>query len=421
MTQIRDGLRALAEQAPRGTLPDGFYERVRARHRGRRAAAVAAVAVLLVVAGIGWGVRLGGDPPVPGQAHAGAAIATALPVPPWYTGGSGDLGVTAAIYGGPATTGEWQEGRFAGLSADGRRCRYFTDPVYGVPGSEVLLSPDGTRIARDGTVTSLVTGAQQRVPGEVRAFSPDGTLVVHQDGPTVGLFDLARRADIARIDVGDRWVVPGLGAAVAPGNDKVALMLGPAVVVYDVRTGTLLDTLPADAGVLTGPGAWLPDGSAFATAYHTVGDNGWQLVLNGGTLTDQLARMVPEARWVRLLGWRADHTAVAIIGDLVPGAAPIEAQWAQPGPYAAPDALASRVVEVSPTWTRTVLRTPAGIHDLDVAADLAVAGAFGPPGDPGYGARSNPVVYLSSMFVFVGGAMLAAVLTHRRRTARRIQ
>jgi hypothetical protein len=74
---------------------------------------------------------------------------------------------------------------------------------------------------------------------------------------------------------------------------------------------------------------------------------------------------------------------------------------------------------VSPSTSKTLLRTPDGIRDLDVAADLAVAGAFRPPGDPGFGARSNPVVYVGSLCLFVGGAMLAAAVVHRARRRRR--
>ena len=76
-------------------------------------------------------------------------------------------------------------------------------------------------------------------------------------------------------------------------------------------------------------------------------------------------------------------------------------------------------MEVSAAGARTVLQTPTGLRDLDVAADLAVAGAFRPGGDPGFSTASNPVVYLGSLCLVVGGAMLAAVVVHRRRVTRR--
>ncbi|MET7423190.1 hypothetical protein [Dactylosporangium sp. NPDC005555] len=420
MTNVRAGLRALADRAPRGSLPDGFYEAARARHRGRRAAALAAVAVLLVVVGAGWAVRAGGGPSVP-AGGSGPGIATELPVPPWYTG-SGGLGVTAAVYGGPATTGDWQEGRLAGLSADGDRVRVLGGAVYAAPGFEVLLSPDGTRIAHDGTVSSLTGGADIRVPGEVRAFSPDGTLVVYQSGGTVGVHDLARHTDVARVDVGGSWVVPGFSAAVAPGNDRLALMTNQAVSVYDLRTSRLLYLLRWADGVLTGPGAWLPDGSAFATATRT--NDVWTVALHAGAdgtvLADRALAPVFDARYLRLLGWRADGTAVAVAGVPAPGAVSLENSWTTAwGPYTDLGSSGARLVEIRPDGVREVLRTPAGVRDLDVAASLAIAGSFLPPGDPGFGARSNPVVYVSSMCVFVGGAMLAAVLVHRRRVRRR--
>lgn len=422
MNDVRAGLRALAEQAPRGALPDGFYEAARARHRGRRAAALAAVAVLLLVVGAGWAARPGGDgAAVPSQGSR-LGVPTRLPVPPWYTGGAGDIGVTAAIYGGPATTGDWQEGRFAALSADGDRCRIFPDAVYASPGFEALLSPDGTRIALAGTVTSLVTGRRTAVPGEVRAFSPDGTLVVYQDGTGAGVFDLARRTVTGHVDTGE-WLVPGFAVAVAPGNDRVAVMAGGRLTVYDLRTARPAYTVPLDGAALTGPGAWLPDGSAFATAVRTGADT-WTVVLrratDGAVLDDRRLAPVAGARYVRLLGWRADGTAVAVAGVPGAGTEPVEARWRDAwGPYRDLGSAGAKVVEVGPAGVREVLRTPAGVPELDVAADLAVAGAFRPPGDPGFGAASNPVVYLGSMCGFVGAAMLAAAVVHRRTARRR--
>lgn len=415
MNGIRAGLRAMAEEAPRGILPEDFYARTRATHRGRKTAALATVVVVLLVTAAGWAVRTGGHAAQPAQ--GGTGIPARLPLPPWYTGGSNGIGITAAIYGGPATTGEWQEGRFAALSADGERCRVFNGSVYTPPGFEALLSPDGTRIAREGTVTSLVTGKRTTLPGEVRAFSPDGTLVVYQDGSTVGVRDLARPADTARIDVGPSWLVPGFAAAVAPGNDRVALMLDRRIMVYDLRTGRLLYLVHAGGDALTGPGAWLPDGSAFAMAVHVKADE-WRLVLrrgeDGAELTDRPFARVTGARYLRLLGWHPDGTALAVAGVPVAGSMTLENSWGTRwGPYSDVGSSAARVLEIRPDGSRELLRTPAGIPDLDVAVDLA--GAFLPPGDPGFGARSNPIVYLGSMCLFVGGAMIAAVVVRRRR------
>ncbi len=419
---IRAGLRALADQAPRGALPDGFYEAARARHRGRRAAALTAVAVLLLVTGVGWALRPGDDGATQPAQGGGPGIATSLPVPPWYTGGTGDLGVTAAIYGGPATTDGLREGRFAGLSADGERCRVFGggSTGYTAPGFDALLSPDGTRIAREGTVTSLLDGTTIGIPGDVKAFSPDGTLVVYQSVSTVGVYDLGRRAATAQIDE-TRWLIPGGPVAVAPGNDRMAVATGDELTVYDLRTGRSSYTLPLDGGELAGHGAWLPDGSAFATAARA--GTTWTLMLrratDGAVLDERRFAPVTDARYLRLLGWRADGTAVAVAGIPVPGAKPpVVRRGGEWGPYSDLGASGARVVEVGPAEVRTVLRTPAGVRELDVAADLAVAGAFRPPGDPGFGAGANPVVYLGGLCLVVGCVTLAVVVVRRNRRGR---
>ncbi|GAA0738214.1 hypothetical protein Drose_01475 [Dactylosporangium roseum] len=442
MTRLQDGLRTLAEQAPRATLPADFFDLARARHRARRARAAAtatvAVVVVLLVVGIGWAVRPAG----PASTAAGTTapgIPTTLTPPPWYTAAVevAAIGPVAAIFGGAATTDDWNEGRFGAVAAAGNRYRVFDDAVYTPPGFEALLSPDGRYIARNHQVRSLVSGERIPVPGEIRAFSPDGALVVYETGngeprqSRVGVYDLARRTDVASLDLGDRWLVPGWSAALSGDHRRLALQVGDELRLYTVGRDTPDATIRLSSETLAGPGAWLPGGTAVATA-HRDADDRWRLVVrdartglpaDAATPADPAPPAATGARYVRLLGWRADGTAVAITGVPRPGAGPAQLVWDHAwGPFTDHGSARARLVALRPgaTAQQVLLETPDGISELDVAADLALAGAFRDgTGPTDYGALRHPVVFVSAAAASVAAAVLLAVVLGRRRAHRR--
>ncbi|WP_432989807.1 hypothetical protein [Dactylosporangium sp. CA-233914] len=442
MTRLHDGLRTLAEQTPRATLPADFFDLARARHRTRRiraaATATVAVVVVLLAVGIGWAVRPAGQSSIPAGTTT-PGIPTTLTPPPWYTAAAdaAALGPAAAIFGGDATTGDWNEGRFGAVAASGNRYRVFNDVVYTPPGFEALLSPDGRYIARNHQVRSLVTDERISVPGEIRAFSPDGALVVYETGngeprqSRVGVYDLARRTDVASLDIGDQWLVPGWSAALSGDHRRLALQVGDELRLYTVGGDTPDTTIQLSSETLAGPGAWLPSGTAVVTA-HRDADDRWRLVVRDartGLPADTAASADPalpaatDARYVRLLGWRPDGTAIAITGVPRAGAGPAQLVWEHAwSPFTDHGSARARLVALRPgaATQQVLLETPDGISELDVAADLALAGAFrDATGATDYGFLHHPLGFVAAAAASVAAAALLAAVHHRRRARRR--
>jgi WD40 repeat protein len=138
------------------------------------------------------------------------------------------------------------------------------------------ISPDGTRLAtasaggvslRELANGDLLTAVGEGVSAGDVAFSPDGSTVafVHADGGTAEVWDLARRARIARLPV--RGESGSYAIAFSPDGESVATgpLADPYVRVWDVDTGDLIRKLDqGSAGALTLD--FSPDGRILAVS-----------------------------------------------------------------------------------------------------------------------------------------------------------
>lgn len=397
MNTLRDGLRTLAGQAPVAAVPEEFFDRAHSQVRQRRTVRATAALVLILTLGIGVGVSTGGGTNSADRQGSGTAgLPSELHLPPLRTAAAEDSppGRAAMIFGGDATTDDWNEGRFAVLAADRDRYRVFNEMPYTGPGFEALLSPDGTLIARNRTVRPLTgSGISIDLPGDPRAFSPDGTLVVYETGEgtttvdgreryesQVGVYSLARRTVVASVDNSDFSLTAGLSVAVSPDNTRLALQLGDQVRLYrlDTAAPTAYATVPLSRELLAGPASWLPDGRSLVTARRGP-DGAWQLIRREAQTGEQAATwavlQATEARYVRLLGWRPDGTAVATISLPAAGAPPEMAAGADVGPFSDDGTGHVQLIAIppGPAVPDVLFETPPGVSDLDVAAQIAVA------------------------------------------------
>jgi hypothetical protein len=442
---LREGLRALAGQAPPAAVPADFFDRVHRRTRQRRAVRAAAAVVALLTVGVGLALRPGSDG---GQAPGGPeAVTTGLPrslrVPPIWTAlvEQSLPGPAAMIFGGPATTDDWNEGRIGVVAAGSDRYRVFNEFLYTAPGFDALLSPDGGLVARNRTVRSLRPDRPVSItlPGDPRAFSPDGTRLAFEtgDGTTnidgvehresrVGVYDLAAGREVASIDNTDN--LHSVVVAFSPDNSRLAIQVRDEIRLYrlDGPDRAPYATVRLGAEMLAGPGAWRPDGRTFVTARHDAGGT-WRLAAHDaatGEARPDVAALpaAPGVRYVRVVGWRPDGTAVAVAGVPRFGAAPFDEQRRMVYPDG--DTARVRLIALAPgaAGPAVLLESPDGVSDIDVAADLAIAGQFRPSGRPDYGPPAPFALaaggLLLLLLLLVGLPVLWLVRRVRRRLAR---
>ncbi|GAA4263962.1 hypothetical protein GCM10022255_113250 [Dactylosporangium darangshiense] len=438
-TRLREGLRVLAGQAPPAAVPKDFFDRAHQRARQRWAVRGIATVVTLLTLTIGLAFRPGGSDTPGGPAPVTVGLPSALHVPPIWTAlvDQSPPGTAAVIFGGAATTDGWNEGRFAVVAAGSDRYRVFNDFTYTAPGFEALLSPDGDLIARNRTVRSLRPGRELSIalPGDPRAFSPDGTRLVYETGEgttdidgvqhresRIAVYDLARRTEIASIDNADN--LEPTAAALSPDNSRLAIQVRDQIRLYrlDSPYPAPYATVQLDAETLAGPGAWLPGGRSFVTARRGSGET-WRLVShNADTGAAQPEGPFPDmvnAQYIRVIGWRADGNAIAVVGVPRPGAPPAMLFQDHPWvPYPNSDTVRVRLVALAPSASEpmVLLETPTGVSDLDVAANLAISGQFRTSGSPDYGPPAPFVVAAGGiLLLLVGAPLLWLVLRTRRR------
>lgn len=435
MTQgLARRLAAAAEEMPAARVPDDLWRRGRRRHRTRRAlavvAAVATVAALSALALIGppdrEAVPAGPDATVPGRLHQPW---------PWQASVAGDpRGAASVLVSGGGTYQTLDlPGTYGSLvgvvGRDGsyRMLRY--GYTYLQAGQDVLLSPDGRSVAGHGTyerlvssadgtvsVVDLATGKERRYPGpgtvDPVAWSHDGRrLLIHRftdfrdatgesepyDGHDNGgsahaalwLLDLDTGATTQVLDLGR--TTPG-AAAFSPDDRTVAVQTGRDLVLVDASGANrrVLTTLP-DGARLGGPWAYTADGTGigvFTLAagctvdcdHATRNARSWRLTVvpTGPSAPPPGGFATFGGAVARLAGWQSDGTAVVVryFDEVDPRQA---ASYDPPDAYRAVSDV--DLLALDPRGgTRPLLKKPAGIiWDVDVAADLVAAGAFGGP------------------------------------------
>ena len=88
------------------------------------------------------------------------------------------------------------------------------------------------------------------VDGATPALSPDRRLIAYLTSTDVGLFDVTKREVIAQEPIADKLLWPNL--AFSPSGKRLGCVCNDKIVVWDVATGKLERTVPADGLVIHG-------------------------------------------------------------------------------------------------------------------------------------------------------------------------
>ncbi|MFG1920709.1 TolB family protein [Cryptosporangium sp. NPDC048952] len=378
------------------------------------------VALLAVaIAGYGSSQNMGDDAKVPAEVFEPfgwqASVTKSAPGPATVLVSGDGWGMQGPVYTKVAVVAE---------SGVYRMLRYKTDVQTG---EDVLLSPDGGEVADalphqivgpSGSpttppksvepeiwITDLVTGKSTRstVPGTGSArpiaWSPDGRKLLVQvaaapdHGPWVG-------GDLNLLDVesGDVRRLAGLGsepvnranlAAFSPNGNRVAVQVGDALQVIDLRNRTTrtLTRLGADRR-LAGIGAWSPSGDRIAVltlsgctklcTRDALDDRTWQIdeidAQSGSPSVGGFERVTGSA--VRVLG-RTDDGELAVVRyrpaeDLssdTQGTLFVDGDVVEDTDYAAVGDVELLGLDASGD-RRTLIELPPGSRHVDVAADL---------------------------------------------------
>ncbi|MEU8296499.1 hypothetical protein AB0C04_04340 [Micromonospora sp. NPDC048909] len=441
-TRLTEALRGLADGVPPAVVPEELFDVARAQHRRRRATAAGALAVLVLLLGTGYALRPVALPAPAAPRFDAPGLPSRFVAPPLRTATVQDSapGAAAMLFGGPAVRTDWHETRLGVVAADADRYRVL-DAGHQVPGFDALLSPDGRYVWTGRRLLDLTSARSTPdvLDGYPLAFAPDGVRLAYADDdatftppntyatPYVGVYDRERRTDVLRIPVGTAWIPPGRTAALSPDGGEVALQVRDEVWLTRVsdagpdRTAEPYRKLPLAGGRLAGAGSWSADGRSVAVLERSRCTNcpvpayprTWRLATRAtADGAPQAGPVFPELRsrtYVQLLGWRSADEAVALVG--VPGREAVDRPeehdiaW---GPYHEPgtDAVELVVLRRGASAPEVLLRTPAGITDLSVAADLALDGAVRESGQPDYG----PLPYWLVALGLLGTAAVAVPL-----------
>jgi hypothetical protein len=320
------------------------------------------------------------------------------------------------------------------VNAAGHRAQEWTNSWRAMPGENLLLSPDGTRLAWLGTdgvhVVDLRTGEERVVaPGpfarstaEPLAWSPDGTYLAYAEMPPglgliagsppmvgIGLLDVATGTARRVIETPDGTVPdsrPGL--AFSPDGLRVAYESAGRLHVAALGGRDLWWVDLPPQGRIAGKAAWTPDGTAVALAVPmpccgtTTAD--WALwfydAATGERRPDPQYSVAADLTAIRLVGWTPAGEAVAVAFVAKDRSADLTSYISRTDFDLVRRA---ELVALAPNRpARVLLRAPDGVEALDVA-ELAVAteGVAAVPGPP-------LILVPSSWWAFGGGAVVVA-------------
>ena len=437
---LRQALRDEAERAGSYAVYDRTLRTARRRRRRRLASVAAGIAAVLVLLLAGLPGALAHRAFTPAGPPADApSLPDRLGFPPAFHPGIRDSppGPASVVFGGQgfpiSTIAQLLDGE-GDLAVVGARSEiYRTWLVSGFEvhaGEDVLLSPDGARLAmpssmRTGvaSVVDLRTGAAARLgafepTADVTplAWSPEGerlAVQVSADGQDwIALVNVSNGRWQRLGDVDRSGLVGGFNLAFAPDGRRLAYQVGDRLTVMDLdRDEQIVRTVPADVR-LAGKGAWTPDGTTLMMVRRDP-NRSWQLVAQ-----DPVSGVTREVGWtggtdltaLRLIGWGPDGDPVVVAFRVEPSVPPEVRDRATP--ETAYQVVHSIKVLSLPRVgaPRTLLTAPHNLMSIDVA-DQVIAGGRVRPGNP---PRYGPLTGVSALLV-LGAATLAVHLFRRRR------
>ncbi|NES29312.1 hypothetical protein GCE86_17780 [Micromonospora terminaliae] len=449
--RLREALRDAAAEVPAYPVHD---RAVRTARRTRRRMAAAVAAVLVLVALVPLSVRGGGPATVAPAGVDGPALPDRIGLPGFGSLRATDrprLGPASVVFSGQARglTGLIDENGTVGIvGADADRYRTWTVGHEAPAGEQVLLSPDGRRLAVPAgswehpriDLVDLVDGTVRRVPSpregstltEPAGWAPDGTALVVRDTTPANPEGSAHvnTLSLVRLDTGravrlletEQLPVFGTPVAFTADGSRLAYQVGDKVLVTSADGQSIASfPLPPESG-LAGKGAWLPDGT-LALAGHEPGTDRWRLRRVDTSGTDLGVPALPAVAGVttiRLLGWQADGTAVVVGYRPEPNSpASFTGALEMDQRTAYGNVRTVRVLGLAPgaAAPTTLLTAPDQVLAIDVADAVVRAGrvrAADPPSGPG-----GRVWWAAGAAALLLGGLVAARLLRRRRRAQR--
>lgn len=438
--RLREMMRAAAQDVPAYAVHDRARATARRTRRRNLAAttAVSVIGVLLVL----WS-PVGPAPGPDRAAQLPAALPDRIGEPPIGTLRATDLprlGQAAVLFSGGYSAGtcpfvdECDALTLVGAHAD--RYRVFLTSIPEAPaGKEVVLAPDGRRVAHSGgyrddpyvRIIELDTGRTRDVASGIKTSGGSFPVGWSRDGRWIAVRDVisddqgsSHESMLSIVDVRNgQWrqlgagrTMDGFSVAFAPDGRRFAYQIGGTVTVATLD-GSAAGTSFSVSGdqSLGGKGAWAPDGRSLTLVERQGSD--WTLryvdpatgAATGGPATPVVTGMTG----IRLLAWREDGSA--LVAAFVPDPQS-PARFDQPlsldqrthyGEVRRVDLLALAPGGAAPT---TVVASEDGVRAIDVAGDIAITGRTregNPPG--GFGPRfwfwtGSATVIVGSVFLF---------------------
>ncbi|MFE9694669.1 TolB family protein [Micromonospora sp. NPDC005806] len=447
--RLREALREAVADVPAYPVHD---RAVRTARRTRRRMAAAVAAVLVLVALVPLVGRGGGGQ---GSAPAGADGPTlpdriGLPVlGALHATDRPRLGPASVIFSGQARglTGLLDENGTIGIvGAEADRYRTYRVGYEAPAGEQVLLSPDGRRIAVPGgssehpriDLVDLVDGVARHLPSvvpgsvmtEPAGWAPDGkSLVVRDTVPANPEGNAhANVLSLVRLDTGravrlleaEQLPIFGNPVAFSADGSRLAWRVGDKVLIAGTDgQGISSFPLPPETG-LAGKGAWLADGS-LALVSRDPDSTRWRLRhVDPATGRDLGALELPAVTGVttiRLLGWRPDGSALVVAYRPEPAApARFDRPLEMDERTAYGHVRSIRVLALAPgaAAPASVLTAPDQVLAIDVADDVVRSGQVRDANPPwGVGGRFWWCTTLAAL-VLLGGVLARRVVTRAR-------